>query len=421
MKMKNLSLLLFSIFPLLIFAQSDTDILLFDINTDNGKIEISNMKNVSNNEGYDNQPSFFNDNTVFYAGTRNGQTDIVQYNINYDSKIFINHTDGGEYSPLKVPNKNEVTAVRLDKDGKQRLYTYSLNNGESKELIADLVVAYYTWHDENLIVSAVIEENGLNLFVNNIKYGTNKKIQNNVGRSFHNIPNTNLVSYISKEDENNWQIKSLNPKTGETKVVANTMPGVEDICWVNNTTILSGKGSVLYKLTLQKDNNWKQITDLGSKGVSKITRLLANKDSNKLLIAGELVATANTDNTTKKEEQNTGTKTNTEISELEHIVQKQLEAYNSRNIDEFMATYTQNVKLYNYPNELISEGQEPMRKSYKQWFEQTKDLKALITKRMVIGNKIIDEQQVTANGQIFNAIAIYEVENALISKVTFIR
>ena len=55
--------------------------------------------------------------------------------------------------------------MRLDKDGKQRLYTYSLNNGESKELIADLVVAYYTWHDENLIVSAVIEENGLNLFV----------------------------------------------------------------------------------------------------------------------------------------------------------------------------------------------------------------------------------------------------------------
>ena len=415
MKMKNLSLLLFSILPFSIFAQSDTDILLFDINTDNGKIEISNMKNVSNNEGYDNQPSFFNDNTVFYAGTRNGQTDIVQYNINYDSKIFINHTDGGEYSPLKVPNKNEVTAVRLDKDGKQRLYTYSLNNGGSKELIADLVVAYYTWHDENLIVSAVIEENGLNLFVNNIKYGTNKKIQNNVGRSFHNIPNTNLVSYISKEDENNWQIKSLNPKTGETKVIANTMPGVEDICWVNNTTILSGKGSVLYKLTLQKDNNWKQITDLGSKGVSKITRLLANKDSNKLLIAGELVATTNADTTAKKEEQNT------ETSEAEHIVQKQLEAYNSRNIDEFMATYTQNVKLYNYPNELISEGQEPMRKSYKQWFEQTKDLKALITKRMIIGNKIIDEERVTANGQVFNTIAIYEIENGLISKVTFIQ
>ena len=44
------------------------------------------------------------------------------------SKIFINHTEGGEYSPLKIPNKNEVSAVRLDKDGKQRLYTYNLNN-----------------------------------------------------------------------------------------------------------------------------------------------------------------------------------------------------------------------------------------------------------------------------------------------------
>jgi len=62
-----------------------------------------------------------------------------------------------------------------------------------------------------------------------------------------------------------------------------------------------------------------------------------------------------------------------------------------------------------------------MRKGYSDWFARVKDLRAYIKKRIVIGNKVIDEEQVTANGQIFNAVAIYEVENGKITKVTFIQ
>jgi len=280
------------------FSQPNTDVFLFDLNTKNGTFELSNMKNISNNEGYDNQPSFLDNNTILYAGTRNGQTDIVKYNINYDSKIYINHTKGGEYTPLKIPNNNQVSAVRLDKDGRQRLYAYNLRNGESTELVKELVVAYYTWYDENSIVSAVIEEDGLNLFVINTKKGTSKKHQSKVGRSFHKIPNSNLVSYISKEDDI-WQIKSLNPKTGATKVIANTIEGVEDICWLNSNTIISGKEGVLYKLTLQKDNNWKPVADLSSKGISNITRLATNSEASMLLIAGDI--NSNTIDETKLE------------------------------------------------------------------------------------------------------------------------
>jgi hypothetical protein len=254
------------------FSQPNTDVFLFDLKTSNNYIELFNQRNISANDGYDNQPSFLDNNTVIYAGTRNGQTDIVKYNINYGSKIFINHTEGGEYSPLKIPNKNEVSAVRLDPDGKQRLYTYNLRNGESTELVQDLVFAYYTWHDDNTIVGAVIEENNLNLYAVNLKEGWSRKYATNVGRSFHKIPNSNLVSFISKENDV-WQIKSLNPNSGATRLIANTMKDVEDICWLNNKTILSGKESVLFKLTLRKDINWKKVADLNSKGISKITRL----------------------------------------------------------------------------------------------------------------------------------------------------
>ncbi|WP_460219626.1 nuclear transport factor 2 family protein [Psychroserpens sp. MEBiC05023] len=410
-------------------AQSNTEVFLFDLDTNNSKIELSNSKNLSNNEGYDNQPSFLNDRYILFASTRNGQTDIAKYDMRYDSKSWLNFTEGGEYTPLKIPNTNEVSAVRLDKDGLQRLYAYNMSNGDSRELIKDMVVAYYTWANEHTIVSAVIENDDLNLYVSNLQNGTNTKHQNKVGRSFHNIPNSNLVSYISKDNDNQWQIKSLNPATGATKVIANTIAGVEDICWLNNKTILSGKDNILYKLTLQRDNDWKQVADLSSSGITKITRLSTNPEGSKLLIAGDLNATATTteesSETTSDSDSNSteeaSTETNTNVSEVEAIVQRNLDAYNARDIDAFMADYADDVKLYAYPNTLQTDGKEAMRKGYQDWFNRVKDLRAFVKKRIVFGNKVIDEEQVTANGKILNAVAIYEVENGKIVKVTFMQ
>jgi hypothetical protein len=86
-----------------------------------------------------------------------------------------------------------------------------------------------------------------------------------------------------------------------------------------------------------------------------------------------------------------------------------------------MSDYSDDVKLFAYPNTLQTDGKVAMRKSYKDWFERTPDLRAFIKKRIVIGNKVIDEEQVTAHGKIIEAVAIYEIENGKIVKVTFIQ
>lgn len=424
--MKSILSILFCFFTLISFCQSNTDVFLFDLVSNNNSIKVTNGTNISNNEGYDNQPSFLNNDRILYSSTRNGQTDIAQYFSSYKSKVWINFTEGSEYSPLKIPNKNEVSAVRLDKDGKQWLYRYNLSNGQSSELIQDLVVAYYTWFNEETIVSAVIEDQQLNLFATNISAGISKKYATNVGRSFHKIPNSNLISFISKENENQWQIKSINPDTGVTKLIANTMEGVEDICWLNNKTILSGKGTKLYKLTLNKDDNWVEISDFSSLGITSITRITVNSSMDKLAITADFkTVNDNTETTNQDEEQDdtdtTSTESNKEVTEIETIVQRNLDAYNARDIEAFMKDYADDIKLYAYPNTLQIEGKEAMRKGYENWFDSVPDLSTFIKKRIVIGNKVIDEEQVTANGQIFNAVAIYEIENGKISKVTFIQ
>lgn len=105
----------------------------------------------------------------------------------------------------------------------------------------------------------------------------------------------------------------------------------------------------------------------------------------------------------------------------ESIVQRQVNAYNARNIDAFLDTYSEDVELYNFPNQLISNGKDQMKKRYEGFFAATPNLYCEIVSRMVIGNKIIDQEKVRVGSETLRAAAVYEIENGKIKKVTFLR
>ena len=74
---KHLSFILL-LLVFVVSAQPSTEVYLFDIFVNGETLELKNKRNISNNEGYDNQPSFYNDNIVLFASTRNKQTDIAK-------------------------------------------------------------------------------------------------------------------------------------------------------------------------------------------------------------------------------------------------------------------------------------------------------------------------------------------------------
>ena len=105
----------------------------------------------------------------------------------------------------------------------------------------------------------------------------------------------------------------------------------------------------------------------------------------------------------------------------EMIVQRQLNAYNARNLEAFLDTYADDVKIYNRPDELIMNGKEEMRARYGRLFESTPNLYCEIKKREVEGNLVTDTEYVRVGEQYINARAIYEVLDGRIAKVTFDR
>lgn len=493
-----------------LFSQPDTEVHLVDIETVDGKTLVSNPRNISNNQGYDNQPYFYDDNSVVFASTREGQTDILKFNVleGSTSTWLTDTPTGSEYSPLRIPESNSVSAIRLDMDGLQRLYEYNIENDSSKVIVKGAKIGYHLWYTPDILVATVLIENRMDLIISNLEdEGRYKTSQKNVGRSLQSIPNTDLVSYISKENSENWELKSLNPATGATEKIID-LGKTDDICWLRDGTLIAGKGNALYKFHLKNDKDWVLLQTFPDKNINNITRLAVNEVGTRLAFvaepspenivqkqvdsynAGNLDAFVNCyakdvvvsdfpadtryvghekmrenysslspekkvydvevvkritlGNKVIDQEKVTGNGriqmqvalyevNDGKISSMtfifddstvpnpENIVQKQLDAYNSRDIEAFVATYSEDIKLYQYPNKLNSDGQDALRKGYEGFFESTPDLRGEIKNRIVIGNKVIDEEYVTMNGNNFKAIAIYEVENGKISKVTFIQ
>lgn len=105
------------------------------------------------------------------------------------------------------------------------------------------------------------------------------------------------------------------------------------------------------------------------------------------------------------------------------VVQKQLEAYNAHDLAAFAATYSPNIRIYDFPgNTVILEGLEALQERYSQRLA-TPGLRAAIASRTVLGRFVVDLEHVTSEQQlaIHKVVAIYEVVDDKIQQVWFVR
>ena len=117
---------------------------------------------------------------------------------------------------------------------------------------------------------------------------------------------------------------------------------------------------------------------------------------------------------------NIESKTDTlKVETPEAVVNLQLEAYNSRDIDKFVATYSDSIEIYK-KGVIIIKGHKQLRETYSKLFDNTPNLYCRIENRILINNKVIDKENVIANERTLKAVAIYEVMDGKIQKVTFV-
>ena len=113
----------------------------------------------------------------------------------------------------------------------------------------------------------------------------------------------------------------------------------------------------------------------------------------------------------------------TSSSGPEAVVQAQLDAYNAHNIDAFVATYAEDIQLFEHPAKLLASGRSQLRERYVPRFKDP-ILHCSLVKRIVLGNIVIDEERVVRTFPegtgVLRAVAIHEVVSDKIAKTWLI-
>ena len=107
----------------------------------------------------------------------------------------------------------------------------------------------------------------------------------------------------------------------------------------------------------------------------------------------------------------------------EDIVQRQLEAYNARDIEALLATYAADAQQFEHPGRLVASGHAQIRERRAVRFREP-NLHAKLLQRAVMGNVVIDHEEVTRRfaegpGKI-ELVAIYEVREGKIRSASIV-
>lgn len=103
----------------------------------------------------------------------------------------------------------------------------------------------------------------------------------------------------------------------------------------------------------------------------------------------------------------------------ESVVQRQLDAYNARDIDTLLAIYADAAQIFEHPATLLAEGTQALRERFTLRFKEP-NLHANLVNRMVNGAYVVDHERVTRTfpegpGTI-EVVMIYEVREGRIAR-----
>jgi hypothetical protein len=105
------------------------------------------------------------------------------------------------------------------------------------------------------------------------------------------------------------------------------------------------------------------------------------------------------------------------------VVQRQLDAYNAKDVDALMATYAHDAQQFEHPAKLLASGAAEIRERFAARFQEP-NLHAELLNRIVAGGMVIDHEKITrtfpeGTGTI-ELVAMYDVQNGRIARAWFI-
>jgi len=257
------------------------------------QVILSKGVNITNHKGYYNQPFFHPSQPIIYYSSfdDSDRSDIKFYNYSTKQSANLTLTREREYSPTITPDENFISCIIQRDNGAQDLAKYPVQGGKPIVLINHLKVGYHAWAGENKLFLFVLDDsihNSLHYYY--LDKNADTVIAENIGRSLHKIPGQNAMSFLQKVADKQFVVKKFDLNTGIITSIIPALPGQDQLCWLQNNTMLMSDGSKLFfyrenSFTELKDRRWKPVTIQGDTSMLRgVTRLATSSDNTKLAI-----------------------------------------------------------------------------------------------------------------------------------------
>ena len=272
-------------------APGPFDIYLVPLSNGIASMKTAKPQPVSTAPGYDNQPNFSPDgNRVLFAANRDDkQTDIYAFDRKTTRVTQVTRTAENENSPTFVPAgagpSGSFSVVQSEFDSKgqrptpaiQRLWRFNSDGTSPQLILKDITpVGYHAWIDADRLALYVLGAQGkpATLQLASVKTGKTEVITENIGRSLHRIPDTQLVSFVHREGDT-YTVKQLDPATRKIDVLFKAVDGSSDrdMAWMpDGKTMVMSSGTKVLSWT-RGATAWTEVFDAAAFQLGAVTRL----------------------------------------------------------------------------------------------------------------------------------------------------
>ena len=268
-------------------APPDTEIYLAPLSS--GAVPVvGRPENITRSPGYDNQPAFTPDGAaLLFTSNRGGsQTDIYRYDIGAGRTTRVTDTPESEYSPTVTPDGTHISVIRVEADGTQRLWRFTMD-GRSPEVLLPNVkpVGYHAWSDDHTLALFVLGTPST-LRLADTTAGTAAVLVRDIGRSLQRIPGGGSISFVQRrvaatpDGAMTLSINELNPRTHRITHLVDVASGAReaDLAWTPDGMLVMAHQDVLYgwrrpSAASRGAAAWQRIADLAALGLHGVSRI----------------------------------------------------------------------------------------------------------------------------------------------------
>jgi dipeptidyl aminopeptidase/acylaminoacyl peptidase len=279
-------------------APPDTEIFLATLSTASGRVTLGAPVNISNSPGYDNQPSFTPDGrSILFTSVRGDRkpdptntaatgSDIYRYDVATQQVTRVTETPESEYSPIVTPDGQHFSVIRVEADGTQRLWRFTLDGRNPELVLTDVKpVGYHAWIDDGAVALFVLGTPAT-LQLADVKTGKAEVVARDIGRSIQRVPGAG-ISFVARQTAAGQPpiltISELTPATRAIAALVRAPAGASDadVAWTPDGLLLMASRGTLYGWR-RGDTELRPVTDLAALGLSGVTRMAVSPSGDRI-------------------------------------------------------------------------------------------------------------------------------------------